>query len=68
MRSIGTYMALFGVISSVLSFLGRNLTLLLWIDNWGTTVGWCIRIGLIVLGLLLMFLAPAGEEEDTAEA
>jgi len=62
MNTIGRYMAIFGVASIVLSFLGYNLRLLMWIDMWGETVGWAIRIGLIVVGLALMFIGGSDEE------
>jgi len=68
MRTIGTYMALAGVISSVLLLLDRNLTILMWIDNWGETTGWVIRIGLIVVGLVLLFLGKGDEEEEVEQA
>ncbi len=66
MRSIGMYLAIFGAISIVLNFLGRELVILSWADNWGPTVGWAIRIGMIVVGLAIMFLGPKGEEEQAA--
>ena len=67
MRTIGMYMALAGIISIVLLFLERNLTILMWIDMWGETVGWAIRIGLIVVGGALFLLGPQEEEaEETA--
>jgi len=64
MKSIGLYMMLGGVISIVLNFLGRELVILSWIDNWGETVGWIIKGGLIVVGGLLYFLMPAAAEEE----
>jgi len=65
MNSIGLYMALAGVASVVLHFMNMNLRLLMWIDMWGPTVGWAIRIGLIVVGGALMFLGARGEEEES---
>ena len=63
MKSIGMYLAIFGAISIGLNFLGRELMLMSWADNWGSTVGWVIRIGMIVVGLAIMFLVPKSEEE-----
>ncbi len=62
MRSIGMYMAIAGIASIVLHFLGRNLTLLMWIDMWGETMGWVIRGGLIVVGAAIFFMSPAPPE------
>jgi len=65
MKSIGTYMAIAGLASIVLHFLGMNLKLLMWIDMWGTTVGWAIRIGLLVVGIALVAMGPASEEVES---
>jgi len=63
MRTIGMYMAIAGIASIVLLFMNMNLSLLMWIDSWGPTVGWAIRIGLLVVGAALFFMSPAAEEE-----
>lgn len=62
-------MALAGIVSTLLSFVGYELRILMWIDMWGTGVGWAIRIGLIVVGAAL-FLAPSflgAQEADSTE-
>lgn len=64
MKSLGMYMALAGIISIALNFMERNLSILMWIDMWGETIGWAIRIGLIVVGGALFLMIP-GEEEET---
>ncbi len=63
----GGFLALMGVVSIILHFFNYELRLLMWIDLWGTTVAWAIRIGLIVVGLLLMFLTTSGEKEKEKE-
>jgi len=50
----GTTLILAAVISAALSFTNYELRLLLWIDLWGTGIGWLIRIGLVALGLGLL--------------
>ncbi len=62
---IGGFIALIGVVSAVLSFFNYNLRILMWIDLWGTTMGWIIRIGLIVVGVLLLFMFGKGKDEET---
>jgi hypothetical protein len=57
MGKLGIYLAIFGLVSIVLSFLNMNLKILIWIDMWGETMGWTIRIGMIVVGLLIAFLS-----------
>jgi hypothetical protein len=65
MKSIGGYLFLFGIGSIILNFFDMQFKLLMWIDNWGTAVGWSIRIGLLVLGGLLWFL---GRNKETPAA
>jgi hypothetical protein len=52
--SIGAFLALAGVASAVLSFFNYELRILMWIDRWGDGVAWAIRIGLVVVGLILV--------------
>ena len=50
MKTIGGYMFFFGIGSIILNYMEREFIVLSWIDNWGTSVGWGIRIGLAVVG------------------
>lgn len=63
MKQIGGLMALLGAGSFVLNMLGREFSLLMWIDTWGPTVGTAIRIGLVVVGAGLWFYASKQESE-----
>jgi hypothetical protein len=56
MKRIGGYLAFFGVFAIALDYMGRVPTLLAWIYNWGDTVAWAIKIGLIVVGAGLYFM------------
>ena len=75
MKSIGSYMAILGVLAIVFNFMDRVPTLLSWIYNWGDTVAWAIKIGLIVVGAGLWFYGrqkeaqetPATDESETSE-
>ena len=60
------YMAIAGLASIVLLFMDMNLRILMWIDMWGETTGWIIRIGLLIGGALLFFLSPAEPEMEEA--
>lgn len=62
--SLGSLMAIFGIMSSVLSLFNYNLRILMWVDLWGTTVGWIIRVALIVVGAALFFMFGTSSEED----
>lgn len=65
MRTIGTYLAIFGIGSVILHFFNMEFRILMWIDSWGESVGWAIRIGMIVIGAILFFTGKAPEEEAT---
>ena len=67
MFNIGKLMALFGAVSIGLQFINYELKLLQWIDMWGPNIGWGIRIGLVVVGCVLMGLGMSGNDgEDQA--
>jgi len=68
MKKIGGYVALFGVLAIVLPFFNLQLRLLGWIDTWGETVSWGIKIGLIVVGAALFFMGGSSESSEAEEA
>ena len=57
MKKLGGYMLFFGIGSIILNYFNMQFIILSWIDTWGVTVGWSIRIGLIVAGAVLMLVA-----------
>ena len=50
MKSLGTWLFVFGVGSSVLNLIGYEFSLLFWIDSWGAETGWAIRAGMAIVG------------------
>jgi hypothetical protein len=68
MKKLGLYLFIFGVGSIILNFLHREFVILSWIDNWGPTIGWGIRIGMAVAGVVLWFVSrsPAVSESSSA--
>lgn len=60
----GALLAVFGLASSVLSFFDYNLRLLIWIDIWGTGIGWALRIAFILVGAILFFLFGTNNSDD----
>ena len=50
MQRVGMFLMAIALFSVVWNLLGRELKILMWIDNWGTTVGWVIRGGLFLVG------------------
>ncbi|MES2572920.1 MAG: hypothetical protein V4710_23050 [Verrucomicrobiota bacterium] len=65
MKSIGGNMFFFGIGSIILNLLGMEFIILAWIDIWGDSIGWAIRIGLTVVGGALWMLAGSQEESAT---
>ncbi|MBN1531596.1 MAG: hypothetical protein JXA20_02940 [Spirochaetes bacterium] len=63
MMSIGGFIAVAGILSIILSFIGYNLRILMWIDMWGPTMGWIIRIGLVVLGGILFIIGKLSSRQ-----
>jgi hypothetical protein len=56
MQGIGGLLVLLGAGSFVFNMLGREFTLISWIDNWGPTAGIGIRVAMIVVGAGLWFM------------
>lgn len=64
MKTIGGWLVIFGLGSFVLGLIGYEFTLMMWVDNWGSAVGWIIRGAMIVIGSVLWF---TGNNEQPAE-
>ena len=62
MGSLGSGLFLFGLGSMILNMLDREFILMMWVDNWGTGVGWGIRIGMMIVGAVLWFVGQASDE------
>ncbi|MFT5599862.1 MAG: hypothetical protein ACI9N1_000088 [Flavobacteriales bacterium] len=59
----GLIVAAMGIMSIVLSIFNYEIRLLAWIGQWGETMGWVIRILLIVVGGALFFLFGSSDED-----
>ena len=64
MRSLAKNMIFFGIGSIVLYFMEMEFIILAWIETWGENIGWAIRIGLVVVGGLLLLLNNDDYAED----
>ncbi|TGN29730.1 hypothetical protein [Empedobacter tilapiae] len=62
MKTIGTYMAIFGLLAIVLNFFNAVPRLLAWIYNWGDGVAWGIKIAFVIIGAILYFMGRKQEE------
>jgi len=58
----GLLLAAMGIMSIILSIFNYNIRLLGWVDAWGNTMGWVIRILLIVGGGALFLFFGRDEE------
>lgn len=52
----GMTLVIFGLGSFLLNMFGFEFALLMWVDNWGATVGTVIRLGVAALGLVMMIV------------
>jgi len=70
MFKLGGFLFSFGILSLILNYFDREFIIFLWINLWGTKAAVGIRVGMIVLGLVLMgigyseFEAKTGDGED----
>jgi hypothetical protein len=53
MKYLGLVLLIIGVLSLILPFTGAEFMFLSWVSNWGETIGWAIRIGIVLLGAAL---------------
>ncbi|MFK8059331.1 MAG: hypothetical protein AB8B78_04485 [Polaribacter sp.] len=64
MKKIGGYIAFFGALAIVLNFFDRVPKILMWIYNWGDSTAWAIKIGLVIIGLAIYFLAGNSKKDS----
>jgi len=68
LSSIGAFFAAAGAFSIILNILyvfniaNFEVRILMWIDSWGTTIGWAIRIGITIAGAALYLIFSHSEE------
>ncbi len=62
--NFGGFMAIFGALSILMSFLNYNPKILMLVDAWGVIMGWVIRVLLIVVGGSLFFLFTKEDEYE----
>ncbi len=68
MRSIGSFLVIMGVGSIALHFFNYEFKLLMWIENWGPTVGWVIRGAMIVVGGIIWAVSGGSTAQSRPEA
>lgn len=68
MRGLANFLLIFGVGSVILNLLGREFVILMWIDTWGTEIGWAIRVGMIAAGAALWIVSAVRLKSGPAGA
>jgi hypothetical protein len=63
MRFLGILLIFIGVFSSIWYFLDMNFLFFQWIDKWGTDIGWFVRGGFIVIGIIFISVGKPTEQE-----
>ncbi len=66
MGGLAQVLVVFGIGSAILRLMNRELVILFWIDTWGETVGWVIRVGMIVAGVALWVVSAASSRSGPA--
>ncbi|GHA67005.1 hypothetical protein [Pontibacter akesuensis] len=56
MKFIGLFLFLAGLVSLILGLTGANLFILNWLNQYGETASWAIRIGITLLGGILYYV------------
>jgi hypothetical protein len=67
MKKLGGYLFFFGLGSMVLTLINMEFIILAWIDLWGPTIGWIIRIAMAVVGGALWLIGRSAEGKAAAE-
>lgn len=66
MKTIGTYLVVFGIAAIILDFFIAVPRILAWIYNWGDGAAWGIKIAFVVIGAILYFLGSKNTNEQQA--
>jgi hypothetical protein len=61
---VGFLLAGIGFIAIILSLIGAQLSFLTWIDELGRLTGFLIKIGLILLGIIIIYLTQNDFDGD----
>ena len=67
LSSIGIFLALAGLVSSVLQLIGYELRIFRAINAQGPATAWGIRIGCLVVGVLLYLVADRGQKAHATD-
>lgn len=68
MARIGSVFFVMGAISAALASTNYEVRLLVWIDEFGASGAWGIRIALMALGALLVAAGLTGQKSESVSA
>jgi len=54
MKSIGSLLIFYGILTIVLDFFNYVPRIMQWVYSWGDTTAWILKIGFVVVGYLLL--------------
>jgi len=54
MKSIGSLLIFYGILTIVLDFFNYVPRIMQWVYSWGDTTAWILKIGVVVVGYLLL--------------
>ena len=57
MKTIGTFLIILGIAAIILGFMNSVPAIAEWIYTWGEGIAWAIKIGFVVIGAALYFIA-----------
>lgn len=66
-KKLGVTLMTLGTLAIILNFANRVPKVLLWIYSWGEGVAWGIKIGIVVLGAVLYFMAKQEDKREISE-
>jgi hypothetical protein len=54
-KYLGLFLLIIGILSLIIPFTGAEFMFLSWISNWGETVAWVIRAGIVGVGAAIYY-------------
>ncbi len=68
MGKIASFIAILGLVAAIADWINKVPKVLQWMDLWGATVSWLIKIAIVALGCLLWFISrPRANDLDPGQ-
>jgi hypothetical protein len=59
LRGWGLFLIITAVLSAALPYIGVQFLILMWLDRWGSEIGWAIRGAMFLAGAWMIWAARA---------